>query len=64
MITKLTPVTPSLLEKVQGWNYQKSRRELAIIRAAVGRKLVLVCHLAKYWDVDEQEILVQFSSKS
>lgn len=64
MITRFSEITPKEIQLLQGIaNYKAAWRVLVGIRDTVGSPVLLVCHLAKYWEVPETELLVSLSGK-
>lgn len=64
MITRFSEITPKDLQLLQGIaDYKAAWRVLVGIRDTVGSPVLLLCHLAKYWEVPEAEILASLSGK-
>ena len=57
-ITRFSEVKPKDLQALQGIElYELARRRLVTIRDSINVEMVLVCHLAKYLAVPEDEII-------
>lgn len=64
MITQFTKISAKDLQKLSGHeNYHAAYRQLRCVADALGVKIVLVTHLANYWNVPSAEIICQLSSR-
>jgi len=60
MPTRFTEITAKSIQDLQDIDsYKKAWRVLVGIRDSVGVPVLLVCHLAKYWQCDEAEIITK-----
>jgi hypothetical protein len=63
MITPLTPVCAKVIEKLEGCSPSTSFRRLQAIKEHYNITKVRIKHLAEYWLVDSQDIIVQLLPK-
>ncbi len=63
-MTSFSKLTAKDFAVLQGTNYKQAWRVLASVRDSCGVRVLLVCHLAKYWDVDESVILAKLNARS
>ncbi len=63
-MTTFSKLTAKDFAVLQGTSPKQSHRILASIRDSCGVRVLLVCHLAKYWDVDESAILAKLNARS
>jgi hypothetical protein len=63
-MTSFSKLTAKDFAILQGLNCtKKAWRVLSNIRDSCGVKVLLVCHLAKYWEVDESAILERLKTR-
>jgi hypothetical protein len=62
-MTSFSKLTIKDIAVLQDINYKQAWRVLASIRDSCGVNVLLVCHLAKYWDVDESAILDRLKTR-
>jgi hypothetical protein len=63
-MTSFTKVTAKDIAVLQGMsNYKSAWRILSGIRDSCGVKVLLICHLANYWSVDESAIISQLKGR-
>jgi hypothetical protein len=62
-MTSFSKLTIKDIAVLQDINYKQAWRVLASIRDSCGVNVLLVCHLAKYWEVDESAILDRLKTR-
>jgi hypothetical protein len=62
-MTSFSKLTAKDFAVLQGINDKQAWRVLASVRDSCGVKVLLVCHLAKYWEVDESAILDRLKTR-
>ena len=62
-MTPFTKLTTKHFITLQDTNYKTAWRTLDSIRDSCGVKVLLVCHLATFWGVDESALIAQLSPK-
>ncbi len=61
-MTPFTKITAKDIQVLQGIStYESARRILVGIRDSCNVRVLLICHLAQYWSVDEKSIIAQLS---
>jgi hypothetical protein len=61
-MTPFTKITAKNIQVLQGLSdYKHAWRVLSGIRDSCGVNVLLLCHLAQYWSVDEKSIIAQLS---
>lgn len=64
-MTAFSPIKPKDIQVLQGIeSYEAARRLCVLIRDSCATKLLLVCHVAKYFDVEEKSIILHLTGKS
>jgi hypothetical protein len=64
MITRFSPVTPTMLQILDGnVSYNTARRRLLQIKDSIGTEFITIYHVAKYWDIPEAEIIAELLPK-
>jgi hypothetical protein len=59
--SKLTTKDFAILQGISC--YKRAWRSLSNVRDSCGVKVLLVCHLAKYWDVEEAAIIAKLTNR-
>jgi hypothetical protein len=62
-MTSFSKLTIKDIAVLQDINCKQAWRVLASIRDSCGVNVLLVCHLAKYWEVDESVILDRLKTR-
>jgi hypothetical protein len=62
-MTSFSKLTAKDFAVLQGTTPKRGWRTLASIRDSCGVSVLLVCHLAKYWEVDESAILDRLKTR-
>jgi hypothetical protein len=63
-MTSFSKLTAKDVAVLQGVTPKKAYRTLVGIRDSCGVRVLLVCHLANYWAVDESAILAKLKARS
>jgi hypothetical protein len=64
MFTRFSSVDVAAIQSLEGnICYNTARKRLTQIKDSLGVERVLICHLAKYWDVPDAEIIAHLSPK-